>query len=82
MGVPYESGKDNEGAVHSHMPESGDYVTVTDICTLMLYSGLAGWDTYVVMSAKYMNLWNCKTNTLIVLPNTSFRQIIEENENR
>lgn len=38
--------------------------------------------TYVVMSAKYMNLWNCKTNTLIVLPNTSFKQIIEENENR
>ncbi len=29
-------GKD-EGAVHSHLPETGEFITATDICTLMLY---------------------------------------------
>lgn len=66
-----EVGKEGDhivGAMHSHLPETGDFITATDICTLMLYSKFANWETYNVVSEKYLNNWNCETNTLIVVP--------------
>lgn len=58
-----------EGAMHSHLPETGDFITATDICTLMLYSKFAKWKTHSVYSKKYLNVWNCETNELTVIPN-------------
>lgn len=63
-----QDGKEVVGAVHSHLPETGEYITATDICTLMLYAKFAAWKTYTVISTKYVNLWNCETNTLTVIP--------------
>ncbi len=56
------------GAMHSHLPETGDYITATDICTLMLYEGFAKWEQHIVVSGKYMNIWNCKEDKLTVIP--------------
>lgn len=61
-------GNQIEGGVHTHLPETGNLITSTDICTLMLYQKFAGWKSYIVVSEKYTNIWNCKTNTLIVVP--------------
>ena len=68
-------GKDKEGkpivseeAMHSHLPETGDFITATDICTLMLYERFAKWKTHNVVSKKYLNIWNCETNELNVIP--------------
>lgn len=63
-----EDGKDVVGAMHSHLPETGDLITSTDICTLMLYEKFAGWKSHIVVSEKYMNIWTCETNTLAVIP--------------
>jgi uncharacterized protein with ParB-like and HNH nuclease domain len=52
----------NIGAIHSHLPETGEFMTATDICTLMLYGKFAKWDQHIVVSKKYMNIWSCKTN--------------------
>lgn len=60
------------GAVHSHSEETGDFITATDICTLMLYSEHVGWKTHTVVSRKYFNFWNCETNTLAVIPRDNF----------
>lgn len=61
-------GKQIEGSMHTHLPETGNYITSTDICTLMLYQKFAGWNSYIVVSEKYTNIWNCKSNSLIVIP--------------
>ncbi len=56
------------GAVHSHLPETGDFITATDICTLMLYSKFAGWKSQTVVSENYISIWNCESNSLIAIP--------------
>ena len=78
-----ENTKDKEeiiGAVHNHSLETGDFITATDICTLMLYEKFTKWETYNVISKKYLNIWNCETNSLVVIPNGSFDKIIKEEE--
>lgn len=63
-----EEGKPTVGAMHSHLPETGQFMTATDICTLMLYGKFAKWEQHIVISQKYMNIWNCKTEQLTVIP--------------
>jgi hypothetical protein len=64
-----EEGKDNkEGSVHTHLPETGAFMTATDICTFMLYEKIAKWNQQLVISEKYMSIWNCETDRLIIVP--------------
>jgi hypothetical protein len=80
-------GKDKEGnpfvseeAMHSHLPETGDFITATDICTLMLYGKFAKWKTHNVVSKKYLNIWNCETNELSVISMEIIKDIQKEQE--
>ncbi|WP_417611694.1 hypothetical protein [Owenweeksia hongkongensis] len=54
--------------MHSHTPETGDYITATDICTLMLYSKFSGWESHNVVSKEYLNIWDCEKEKLTVIP--------------
>ena len=54
-----EEGKVIEGTMHSHLPETGDFITATDICTLMLYEKFTKWKKHHVVSEKYINVWDC-----------------------
>lgn len=62
-----KEGQKIEGGFHNHLPETGDFITATDICTLMLYEKFAKWKSYSVISKNYMNMWNCETDELVVL---------------
>ena len=62
-----EEGKEVEATIHSHLPETGDFITATDICTLMLYEKFAKWKQHNVVSKKYLNIWNCETDELFVM---------------
>lgn len=77
-----EEGQEIEGAMHSHLPETGEFITATDICTLMLYSKFAKWKTHNVVSKKYLNIWNCETNTLTVIPMDTIEKINKDQEKR
>lgn len=77
-GEKEEEGKQIEGAMHSHLPETGDFITATDICTLMLYEKFAKWKQYNVVSAKYLNIWNCLTDELIVVSMDMNQKIIND----
>ncbi len=65
--LPIDYGKNSVSGVHSHLPSTGDFITSTDICTLMLYEKFAKWDSYIVMSKDYISIWNCKTDELTVM---------------
>ncbi len=83
--IPLEYGNEGQESlvtVHSHLPETGHLMTSTDICTLMLYSKYAGWDTHHVVSEKYLNIWSCKEETLNVIEMDVIQKIneIEETE--
>jgi len=85
--IPIEYGNtvDSEevvGTMHSHLPETGDFITSTDICTLMLYGKFTGWKTHNVVSKKYLNIWNCETNTLTVIPMDTIDKINKDQKKR
>lgn len=76
IGIPFEPGKpDQLGGVHTHSKETGELITSTDICTLMLYSRYGDWSSHIVMAPNYVNLWSCKTNQLEVLTKKEFDKI-------
>lgn len=77
-----EEGKEVAGTIHSHLPETGDYITATDICTLMLYEKFAKWKQHSVVSKKYLNIWNCLTDQLIVIPMETLEKINKDQEKR
>jgi hypothetical protein len=77
-----EEGKQIEGSIHSHLPETGDFITATDICTLMLYEKFAKWKTHNVVSKKYLNIWNCETDQLTVITMDALDKIDKDNENQ
>lgn len=79
-GESSEEGKDIVGAMHSHQAETGYFITATDICTLMLYGKIAGWKTHNVVSKKYLNIWNCETEELTVIPMSTLEKINETQE--
>ena len=75
-------GKEIIGAIHSHLPQTGDFITATDICTLMLYEKFAKWKQYNVVSEKYLNIWNCLTDELTVIPMKTIDKINKDQEKR
>lgn len=52
--------------MHTHLPETGEFITATDICTLMLYEKFTTWNQHIVLSKNYASIWNCKTNELTI----------------
>ncbi len=80
FGGKEEEGKQIEGAMHSHLPETGDFITATDICTLMLYEKFAKWKTHNVVSKKYLNIWNCETDQLTVITMDTLNKIKNDQE--
>ncbi|PSK90696.1 hypothetical protein [Taibaiella chishuiensis] len=75
--LPYEPGTTSEGGMHTHLPETGDFITATDICTLMLYGKYTGWKQHIVVSDKYVNIWDCTTNKLTVIPAAQYNKTKE-----
>ena len=71
-----------ESTMHSHLPETGDFITATDICTLMLYEKFAKWKSHNVVSRKYLNSWNCLTDELNVIPMETVQKINKDQENK
>ena len=51
-------------AVHNHLKDGDQFITATDICTLMLYEKFTTWQEYIVITPTYASIWDCKTNHL------------------
>jgi hypothetical protein len=77
-----EEGETVIGSMHSHSHETGDYITATDVCTLMLYEKYTPWETHNVVSKKYLNIWNCKTNSLMVIPMDVVKKIDKDQDKK
>jgi len=68
-------GKEILTTMHTHLPETGDLITATDICTLMLYEKYAQWGQHYVMSEKNVSIWDCKKDKLTVLSRKAWDKI-------
>ncbi len=50
--------------MHVHNNESGEFMTPTDVCILLLYQKKNRWDHHVVMAQNYVSIWYCDNNEL------------------
>jgi hypothetical protein len=65
--VGYNDKERSVASVHTHLPETGDLITSTDICTLMLYEKFAKWEKHYVVSDNYACIWDCIKNELVIM---------------
>ena len=70
-----QDGKTILGTMHTHLPETGDLITATDVCTLMLYAKYAQWEQHYVISDKNVSIWDCKKNQLMVMTKKAWDKI-------
>jgi len=73
--IHFEENMEVEASVHSHSRETGDFITPTDVCTLMLYGRYAQWKKHYVMSARYVSIWDCEQETLRIVTTEDFEKI-------
>jgi len=70
-GSEVEAGKDPSGGTHFHFPETGDLMTESDICVMMLHEKAANWKFHSVISQNYICFYNCLTSELIPIPKSN-----------
>jgi len=63
------------GSMHTHLPETGDLITATDVCTLMLYERNTQWGQHFVFSEKNVSIWDCKKDQLKVITRKAWDRI-------
>ena len=75
--IPIEYGAKNEigETMHSHRPETGDFITSTDICTLMLYAKFAKMKQHYVISKNYVSIWDCEKEMLAIMTTKAWKRI-------
>ena len=52
--------------IHSHILDDWQFMTPTDICTLMLYQKFTDWESYTVISKEFTSSWNAQSNFLTI----------------
>lgn len=72
--IPYTQVADKAG-LHSHLSETGDYITATDICTLMLYEKFAKWKQHYVISPNIVSIWDCEKDILATMTKAAWENI-------
>lgn len=82
----YSSTKNKEskelfsGPNHYHTKGGSDFITSTDICTIMLYFKQANWKTYTVTTEKNICIWFCDAKSLAVTPRTDIENFLKNGE--
>jgi hypothetical protein len=80
--LEYSGEKEVVGAMHTHLATTGDFITATDVCTLMLYAKTAKWKQHYVMSEKYVSIWTAEKNHLLILTKEIFDKIGNDSDKR
>ena len=82
--IPLYTDKDSTGTTtfHVHLAETGDFITATDICTLLLYEKFTKWSQHFVRSKEYISIWDCKKDQLLIMTVAAINRIQEDQKKR
>lgn len=81
-GEKITEGQEIVAGSHTHLPETGEFITATDVCTLMLYEKSTTWKQYHVYSKNYMSIWDCEKNILTAVSIKEIKKTLKENDKR
>lgn len=70
--------KEVVASVHSHAAETGEFITSTDVCTLMLYGKFTGWKQHIVISENYVSVWDCINESLTIMTTQEYERMRDE----
>lgn len=76
------NGQKVRATIHTHLEETGELMTATDICTLLLYGESSGWDNHIVLSKKWVSIWDCNKHTLVTLTRKAYEKIAKDQKRR
>jgi len=76
-----EEGKEVMGSMHTHIGNTSEYITATDICTLRLYGRFTKWKQHIVISEKFVSIWDMEKNRLVIIPKAAWDGM-QEKENK
>ncbi len=80
--IEYTDNPDETVTIHNHQEETGDLITATDICTLMLYCPYTNWNQHYVASEKNVSIWDCEKNNLVVMTMKAWKRIYEHQQEK
>ena len=80
--IEYGTSSEEDFSVHNHLEETGDFLTPTDICTLMLYGKFTPWKTHLVMSKNYLSMWIINDNTYEFMTIEEFEKMANETDTK
>lgn len=63
---------------HTHV--LSDFISSTDICTLLLYKDYVEWDSHIVFSKDWVSLFSLKSESLFIMTIEAFKKIYEKDE--
>ena len=71
---PYsaEDGSAIEATVHSHVPGKSEFISVTDVCTLLLYAPYLSWTQHTVISEDYVSILDLEKRSLLIITRAAF----------
>jgi len=65
-----KEGKELSASMHTHLPKTGELMTATDLCTLMLYCPYVQWRQHYVVTSKYVSLYDCEDGFAVMTKKT------------
>lgn len=60
--------------MHSHLESTGNHITSTDVCSLMLYGNYVNWKQHIVLCDKNVSLWDFNNKNLIILTKKAWKK--------
>lgn len=74
--------KEATSSSHTHLYPTSEFITATDICTLMLYQKFMPFKQHIVVSKKWISIWDCRSNKLAVLSKVAWDRITKDQMKR
>lgn len=69
--------KNTVATMHTHLPMTGDLITATDICTLLLYGKYTGWKSHHVVGSRFVSTWDLTQNDLVSTPKSDWEKKVK-----
>ncbi|BDD04860.1 hypothetical protein AUTU_23430 [Aureibacter tunicatorum] len=78
LSFPYEqdeNGNTIETTSHSHV--NSEYISSTDICTLLLYKDYLSWDQHTVLSKNMVSIFDLKNESLATMKMKAWKKLLD-----
>ncbi|WP_219855952.1 hypothetical protein [Pontibacter mangrovi] len=72
-----EDGAEEVSTIHTHLPATGDYMTPTDICTMLLYGNMSNWKQHYTFSDNFVSIWDIQKRDLVMLTRKAWDKIMQ-----